>query len=68
MLAKRPKHRIFDYEPRFFDPEKDETEKRKKRLKFRSHSLAHRKTRSPFFWLIFAAAVVYIYLVFSGSI
>ena len=68
MFGKRPKHRVFDYEPRYYDQANDPIEKRKKRLKFRSHISAKRKTRSPIFWLLLFAAVVFLYLKFSGQI
>ena len=39
----RAKHRRFSYEPRFYDPKKDEDLKRRMRIK----SLSRRKRRSP---------------------
>ena len=29
MLMKRPRHRVFDYPPRFYKPEEDEKERKK---------------------------------------
>jgi len=63
---KKPRHRIFDYTPRFYKPEDDTEEKRKKRLKFRYARKHKTKTRSPIIWLIFIAIVVYFYLKFGG--
>ncbi len=34
MFMKRPNHRVFDYPARFYKPETDEKEKRKKKLGF----------------------------------
>ena len=32
MFMKKPSHRVFDYPPRFYEPETDEREKRKTQL------------------------------------
>lgn len=62
MLMKRPKHRVFDYPPRFYKPEEDETEKKKRRLGFtRQRKFKHRK-RSPVFWVVILIFVVYLIL------
>ena len=56
---KRPSHRIFDYSPRFYKPEKDEQEKRKKKLGF-SRQLKHkRKRRSPVIWILFILIILF---------
>jgi len=34
MLMKKPQHRIFDYPPRFYKPEQDKGERRKRKLGF----------------------------------
>lgn len=38
MFSHRPKHKQFDYPFRYYDPEKDEQEKRRKRIKFKRHT------------------------------
>lgn len=68
MLFKKPPHRIFDYTPRYYNPENDETEKRKKHLKFRYHRQMKRKTKSPLIWLVLLLAILFFYLKFSGVI
>ena len=60
MLFKKPAHRIFDYTPRYYDPNDDDDEKRKKRLRFRYHRKQKRKTRSPIFWLIMIVVITHL--------
>lgn len=59
----RAKHRRFSYEPRFYDPKKDEDLRRRMRIK----SLSRRKRRNPagillFFILLAMALFVYFQL------
>jgi ATP/ADP translocase len=68
MFFKKPPHRIFDYTPRFYKPEEDKDEKRKKRLGFRRQSKIQRKKRSPFIWLLLVIIAVYIYLKLVGTV
>lgn len=68
MLAKKPLHRIFDYEPRFYKPEEDPDELRKRKLGFRSASKAKRKKKSPYIWLVFFGIVMYMYLKMQGVV
>ncbi len=68
MLMKRPGHRIFDYIPRYYKPEKDEQEKRKKHLGFqRQRKLGVRK-KNPLRWAILVILIIYIILKLQGSI
>lgn len=46
MFMKKPSHRVFDYPPRFYNPLKDEEEKKKKRLGFRSYRRQTKKKGS----------------------
>lgn len=58
---KRFKYRRFDYEPRFYDPAKDERLKRRMHIK----SQTHVRRRNPLGLIIFGllcAVVVYMYL------
>ena len=60
MPGSRAKHRRFSYEPRFYDPKKDEDLRRRMRIK----SLSRRKRRNPAGILLFAillAMAVFIY-------
>lgn len=67
MFMKKPSHRVFDYPPRFYKPEADEIEKKKKKLGFTRKIKSHRrKQRSPLIWIILAIIVVFIYLKLAG--
>jgi hypothetical protein len=73
MFFKHTQHRVFDYTPRFYDPEKDkelkELERRKRRLGFRTARTRQRvKTKSPIYYLVLFAIVVFVYLKFAGII
>ena len=46
----RAKHRRFSYEPRFYNPKKEEDIRRRMRIK----SLSRRKRRNPYGILVFA--------------
>lgn len=65
MFIKLPKHKEFNYQPRFYDPENDKIENRKKRLKFRYNRKYTRKGKSSIYWLILFIIVLYFYLRFS---
>jgi len=65
MFMKKPKHKVFDYQPRFYKPDEDKTELRKKRLKFRYARKLHQKRRSFIYWLVLLIIVLYLYLKLS---
>jgi hypothetical protein len=63
MFMKKPKQRTFDYTPRFYAPEKDEMERKKRKLGFsRKLHTKRRKTRSPLIWIILLIILIIIYL------
>jgi hypothetical protein len=66
MLMKRPRNRIFDYTPRFYKTETDEQERLKKRLGFSRQRVIGRKKKSPFIWLLFVIAVIFVILKLTG--
>jgi len=68
MFFKKPRHRIFDYTPRFYKPEDDQDERRKRRLGFRRQSKIKRKKQNPLIWGVLVAIVIYIYLKLSGAV
>lgn len=68
MLMKRPKHRVFDYTPRFYKPEHDEINKKRKKINFNNVRKVQRKRRSPVIWLILVVLLFYLYLKLSGSV
>ena len=68
MLMKKPRHRIFDYPPRFYKPENDEQERRKRRLGFTTHRKHRVLKRNPIIWAILILLVIYIILKLKGSV
>ena len=66
MFMKKPRHRVFDYLPRFYKPETDENERRKRRLGFTRQQKINRKKKSPIIWLLFVIAIIYIILKLKG--
>ncbi len=67
MLMNKPRHRIFEYPPRFYKPEEDPQEKRRKRLGFQSYRKFKNKKRSPIIWIVFIIAVIFIIIKLSGK-
>jgi len=66
---KKPQYRKFDYQPRYYKPEEDEGEKRKRRLGFRTtRKFKSRKFRNPIYWLVIFLIVFYLYLKLKGLI
>jgi hypothetical protein len=67
MFFTRPRHRVFDYPPRHYDPTKDESVRRKRKLGFTRQRKYRGKKRSPVIWLVFILAVIYLFLKFGGA-
>jgi len=66
MFMKRPKHKDFDYIPKYYDPDRDPELKRRERYKFRSNT--RRGKRPPFLLLLLLfLAVVVILFVLAGK-
>lgn len=68
MLMKKPKNRIFEYTPRFYKPELDEKERKKRKLGFSSQRNKLRRKRSPVVWLVVILIIVFLYLKFARFI
>ncbi len=66
MFMKKPKNKVFEYQPRFYKPEEDETERRKRKLKFRSNQSLKRKNKSPIMWIVIIGVVIFVYLKLIG--
>lgn len=67
MLMKRPRHRVFDYPPRFYKPEQDEQERRKRRLGFSSYRKYTHRKKSPLIWIVLIILVIYLIIRFGGG-
>lgn len=66
MFMKKPSYRIFDYTPRYYKPEEDKSELRKKRLRFRQKRKFSRRVKTPIYWIILFLIALYFYLHFSN--
>lgn len=66
MLMKRPQHRVFDYPPRFYKPEEDEQERRKRRLGFSQMRKYNKRQRNPIIWIVFIIIVTIVIVRLSG--
>jgi hypothetical protein len=60
MFMKKPNHRVFDYTPRFYDPETDPVERKKRQLGFRSQRKHISRKKSPMLWIILIMAIIFI--------
>lgn len=65
-FMKRPAHRVFDYPTRFYKPENDDKEKRKRKLGFSRKSRHNRKKANPIIWVIILIIVLLVYLKLSN--
>lgn len=68
MFMKKPRHRVFDYQPRFYKPEEDPQEKRKKKFGFGRSRKFTQKKRSSYGLLLFILIVALFYLKYKGYI
>ena len=69
MFMKRPKHKVFEYIPRFYNPEEDEElkerERRKRRLGFRRNMKIKRRRGSTVIYLGLIILIIYLFLKFN---
>lgn len=68
MLLKKPQNKKFEYLPRYYKPDEDKEEKRKKKLGFRKSRKALKRGRSTIYWLVLIIIILFIYLRFTGKI
>lgn len=61
MFLKRPKYRRFEYEPRYYNRDRDPGEKLKNKMRMERRS-QKRKSRPIFLWGILFILVLYVYL------
>jgi len=59
LFFKRTQNKKFDHIPRFYKPEVDEGERRKRRLKFRISSGSRKKSRIPIALILLFAVIIY---------
>ncbi len=63
---RRVRNRRFSYEPRYYDPEKEERLKRRIRIKSRSRA-RRRNPAGLIYFLVMLAMVIYVYLKLGGA-
>jgi hypothetical protein len=68
MLMKKPRHRVFDYTPRHYNPESDQSERRKRRLGFSRQRKYKSRQKSPVILLVLVALIIYLILKLSGTV
>ncbi len=66
MFMKKPKHRIFDYPSRFYKPEDDVDERKKRRLGFRRSRKFSQRRRSSIIWIILFILALFTFLKLSN--
>ncbi len=66
MYMKKPQHRNFDYTPRYYVPENDERERKKRRLGFSRQLKVRRQKRSPIIWVILIIILIIVILKLNG--
>ena len=65
-LMRRPEHRRFTYEPRYYKPELDKDERRRRRMQFHRRHLLQKRSKSALYWIIIFSLLVYLYGFLSG--
>jgi hypothetical protein len=68
MFIKKPKHRKFDYQPRYYKPSEDDSERKKRKLGFRSNYKNKTSVKIPWPYIIMILFIVYLFLKFNGYI
>ena len=66
MFFKKPRHRDFEYIPRFYKPETDPDERRKRKLGFRRQLGIIKSKKNSFRLIALLLIVIYLYLWMSG--
>jgi len=67
MFFKKINNKNFDYIPRFYNPEDDKMEKRKKKLNFRSDSKTRKINKVPIYLLVFVLVIIYFIVKLNGA-
>ncbi len=65
-LMRKPQYRRFSYEPRYYKPELDEDERRRRRMQFRRRRALHGRARPVIYWIILFVILLYLYGFLSG--
>lgn len=68
MLYKKPNHKKFDYQPRYYNPSTDQEERRKSRLKFKPSFKEKSNRKNPFLLILLFLFIIYLFLKFQGLV
>ncbi|MBK8946492.1 MAG: hypothetical protein IPM32_14650 [Ignavibacteriae bacterium] len=68
MILKKPKNRKFDYQPRYYKPETDKSEKRKRKLGFRNNFNNSTRKRSPIIFVLLLIIILYLIIKYQDLI
>ena len=67
-MFKKLKNKSFDYQPRYYKPDEDQQEKRKRKLGFRSNQGKSANKKSPITWVLMLLVIIYIIAKYSGML
>jgi hypothetical protein len=67
MFIKKPTHKKFEYQPRFYKPEEDSSERRKRRLGFKSsYKDSSYSKKNPIMFIIMFLFIIFLLLKWNG--
>jgi len=64
MFVKKPRNKRFEYTPRYYNPQHDPEERRKRRMKFESN-VRRGKNRPIYFYAILLILAIILYSLFT---
>lgn len=67
-MFKKLKNKSFDYQPRYYKPDEDQQEKRKRKLGFRSNQGKSTRKKSPITWVLMLLVIIYIIAKYNGMV
>ena len=68
MFIKKPLYCKFEYQPKHYNPDRDNESKRKRKLGFRSNYRNKTTTKKPLAYIVMLAIILYIFLKYNGYI
>ncbi|MDA3861228.1 MAG: hypothetical protein PF445_08365 [Melioribacteraceae bacterium] len=67
MFFRKVENKQFDHIPRFYNPDDDIVDKRKRKLKFRVDSKLKKKSRFPIMLVLFIIVIIYFIVKLKGG-
>lgn len=65
-LMRKPQYRKFSYEPRYYKPELDNDERRRRKMQFHRRRAIHKSARRVLYWAILFIFLIYLYASLAG--